>query len=348
MPIGLQKDPVLAGPSGLHPNAADSLALAVIASSNAPLVLLDDALNLVAASDTFFGAFQIDPASPGRPVFELGSGEWDTPPLRALLRATTAGHAKIDAYEMDLDRTGQPPRRLVLNAQKLDWGDAVHSRLLLEVSDVTDARLTAKIKDDLLREKTILLQEMQHRVGNSLQIIASILLQSARRMNSDETRRHLYDAHDRVMSVAAVQRQLAQTTLGDVAVKPYLTELCQSIGASMIRDNVQINLTVEGDETLSSAEVSVSLGLIVTELVINALKHAFPGGRHGRILVEYHGAGPAWSLSVADDGVGMPADPASARPGLGTSLVEALAKQLQASVQIADADPGVAVSIVHP
>lgn len=348
MPTGLQRGPVLAAPTGLHPRAADSLALAVIASSNAPLVLLDDALNLIAASDTFYRAFQIDPANgPGRPVFELGSGEWDVPQLRSLLWDTTTGHAEIDTCEMDLDREGQASRRLVLNAQKLDCGDADHNGLLLAVSDVTDARLSVKVKDDLLREKTILLKESRHRIANSLEVIASILLQSARRMNSDEARRHLHDAHDRVMSVAAVQRQLAATTLGDVALRPYFTELCQSIGASMIRDNVQLTLTVEADETLCSAEVSVSLGLIVTELVINTLKHAFPGGRYGRIMVEYHVNGPAWTLSVADNGVGMPADPASVMPGLGTSIVEALAKQLQASVQVADAHPGTRVSIVH-
>ena len=98
----------MAAPSGLHPRAPDSLALAVVASSNAPLVLLDDAFNLIAASDTFFRDFQIDPANgPGRPVFELGAGEWDVPQLRELLTATAAGHAEIDAYEMDLDREGQ-------------------------------------------------------------------------------------------------------------------------------------------------------------------------------------------------------------------------------------------------
>ncbi len=338
----------MAAPSGLHPKAADSLALAVVASSNAPLVLLDGAFNLIAASDSFFRAFQIDPANgPGRPVFELGAGEWDVPQLRELLTATAAGHAEIDAYEMDLDREGQAPRRLVLNARQMDWGDADHNRLMLAVSDVTDARLTTKIKDDLLREKTILLQELQRRVANSLQIIASILLQSARRINSDETRRHLHDAHNRVMSVAAVQRQLASTTSGDVALRPYLTELCQSIGASMIRDNVELTLTVKAGEARCSADDSVSLGLIVTELVINALKHAFPGGQNGQITVEYHASGAAWTLSVTDDGVGMPTDPAEAKPGLGTSLIEALAKQLQASVHHTDAHPGTAVSIVH-
>jgi two-component sensor histidine kinase len=248
---------------------------------------------------------------------------------------------------MDLNRSNRTPRRLVLNARKLNYADADHVRLLLSVTDVTDARLSAKVKDDLLREKAVLLQELQHRIANSLQIIASVLLQSARRVHSDETRSHLYDAHQRVMSVAAVQKQLAATTLGDVALRPYFTDLCQSIGASMIRDHNQLTLMVEADESLASADVSVSLGLIVTELVINALKHAFPGRRSGAIMVGYRSDGPKWTLSVADDGVGMPNDPASAKSGLGSSIVEALAKQLKALVQVKDVNPGTLVSIIH-
>ena len=77
------------------------------------------------------------------------------------------------------------------------------SACCLAVADVTAARAADKLKDDLLREKAILLQEVQHRVANSLQIIASVLLQSARKVQSEETRGHLKDAHNRVMSVAA-------------------------------------------------------------------------------------------------------------------------------------------------
>jgi two-component sensor histidine kinase len=217
----------------------------------------------------------------------------------------------------------------------------------VSIADVTDARVAEKLKDDLLREKAILLQELQHRVANSLQIIASVLLQSARRAPSDDTRNHLYDAHSRVMSVAAVQSQLAASRLGEVGLRAYFAELCQSLSASMIRDHDQLSLEVSADESVASADVSVSLGLIVTELVINALKHAFPGRRSGKIIVGYRATGPAWTLSVGDNGVGMPKDLASARPGLGTSIVAALAQQLAARVQVADASPGTSVSIVH-
>ncbi len=174
-----------------------------------------------------------------------------------------------------------------------------------------------------------------------------MLLQSAKRVQSQETRSHLYDAHNRVMSVASVQRQMAQTRVGDVELRRYFTDLCRSIGASMIHDPKLLTLSVEVDASVTAADVSVSLGLIVTELVINALRHAFPGHRPGKIVVAYRSDGPGWTLSVTDDGVGMPKDPASARPGLGTSIVEALSNQLDASVNVADANPGTTVSIVH-
>lgn len=332
----------------VHPEAANSLMLAVIASSNAPVLLLDGDLTVIAASTSFSRAFQIEPATvPGRPLAGLGAGEWDVPQLGSLLRATASGHAEIDAYEMDLTRAGQDARHLVLSAQKLDYFDGDTVRLLLTISDVTDARLHEKLKDDLLREKAILLQELQHRVANSLQIIASVLMQSARRVTSDETRGHLHDAHNRVMSVAAVQRQLAASKLGDVHLRAYFTELCESIRASMIRDHNQLSLEVSADESVTSADVSVSLGLVVTELVINALKHAFPGYRQGKITVDYQSRGAEWTLSVTDNGVGMPVDLERGKPGLGTSIVEAIAKQLDARVRIADANPGTAVSIVH-
>ncbi|HEV2363379.1 MAG TPA: sensor histidine kinase [Caulobacteraceae bacterium] len=328
--------------------AADSLGLAILACSEAPLLLLDDDLSLIAASASFHRAFQTEAAeADGHPVFAIGDGEWDVPQLRSLLRATLFGAAEIDAYEMDLMRPGHGPRRLILKAHKLDYAPAGKARLLLSVSDVTDARLAERLKDDLLREKAILVQELQHRVANSLQIIASVLLMSARRVQSQETRDHLYDAHKRVMSVAALQQHLAASTIGDVALRRYFTELCETIGASMIHDPERLRLVVNAGEAEASADVSVSLGLIVTELVINALKHAFPDGRHGEIRVGYEHKGPDWTLRVADDGVGMPMDLASAKVGLGTSIVEALAKTLDARVVHTQCDPGTAVSIIH-
>lgn len=332
----------------VHPDTGLSLALAIVASSTAPLVLLDGDFSLVAASASFFAAFDIAPEGAlGRSIFDLRDGEWDVPQFRALLKATAAGSIQVDAYEMELSGDRAVPRNLVINVQKLIYGDPEHDRLLLSVADITEARLAGKLKDDLLREKAILLQEIQHRVANSLQIIASVILQSARKVQSEETRAYLTDAHNRVMSVASLQQHLSQSGLGDVALRAYFDQLCQSISASMIRDHNQLQIEVNADDSLVPADVSISLGLVVTELVINALKHGFPGRRRGTIRVDYTSQGPDWTLSVSDDGVGMPKDTPSATAGLGTNIVAALAKQLRAQVHIADARPGTTVSLIH-
>jgi len=339
----------------IHPDIALDLALAVIASSDAPLLLLDSELTIVAASRSFCRAFQIDPATvPGHKLAGLGAGEWNIPQLSALLRATASGYAEVQGYEMDLKREGRDSRCLLINAHKLDYTDGSTVRLILAVSDVTDAKLAEKLKDDLLKDKdallkdkAVLLQELQHRVANSLQIIASVLMQSARKVQSEETRTHLFDAHQRVMSVAALQHQLAASAVGDVALRPYLIALCESIGASMIRDHNKLSLEVAVDESVTTADVSVSLGLIVTELVINALKHAFPDDRSGKIKVDYNSHGPNWKLSVSDTGIGMPKSAGDAKTGLGTSIIQALAHQLKANITIADMAPGTSISLAH-
>jgi two-component sensor histidine kinase len=326
-----------------------SLGLAIVSSSSTPLLLLDGSLTVVAGSASFCREFQIDPkALAKRPLADVGQGEWNVRQLASLLLATASGSAEIHAYEMDLKREGQETRRLVLNAQKLDYGDGEGIRLLLSVLDVTEARLAEKLKSDLLLEKEVLLKEVQHRVANSLQIIASILMQSARQVQSEESRSQLKLAHGRVMSIAAVQRQLAETSVRDVDLRSYFTELCRGLGASMILDPEKISIDVNVDDSLAKANVSVSLGLVVTELVINALKHAFPVQTQGKITVDYRSDRTGhWALSVRDDGVGIDADPERSKPGLGTGIVEAMAKQLDAEFVQENANPGTIASVRH-
>jgi two-component sensor histidine kinase len=326
-----------------------SLAMALVESSKAPLLLLDDDAVVIGASASFCNTFNLDPSSiANRSLADLGAGEWNVPQLDSLLRATISGAAEIDAYEMDLVREGKPSCRLILSAHKLDYFDTDKVRVVLAATDVTAARMAEKQKDDLIREKHVLLQELQHRVANSLQIIASVLMQSARRVQSEETRLHLHDAHSRVMSIATLQKQLAVTQLKSVELRTYFTDLCGSIAASMIDSSGWLKLETIVDDTVTNSDVSVSMGLIVTELVINAIKHAFqeetPGGK---IIVSFAGKGQGWTLSVTDNGAGMPPRNVRGKPGLGTGIVEALSTQLGASVTVVNANPGTRVEVQH-
>ena len=115
----------------------------------------------------------------------------------------------------------------------------------------------------------------------------------------------------------------------------------------MVGERRPLSVRVQATSGTATSSEAVSLGLIVTELVINALKHAFPGGEAGEILVSYEARGSGWRLSVSDNGSG-PGEARAERPysGLGTSIVEALARQLDAIVQKSSGPKGTTVSIV--
>jgi two-component sensor histidine kinase len=169
-------------------------------------------------------------------------------------------------------------------------------------------------------------------------------------VESEETRLHLQDAHNRVMSVAAVQQHLhVSGPAGSIEMAPYLSKLCESLTTSMISNNRPITLKVSSQGASVTSREAVSLGLIVTELVLNALKHAFPDDKiDHRITVAYNVAGTNWELLVADNGIERPAGLfAQAKAGLGTSIVKALAQQLDARVDISSGPQGTIVSVTH-
>jgi len=265
-------------------------------------------------------------------LYELGDGQWNIPALRTVLEEVIPKHRTVEAYEVEHEFPTIGRRVMLLNARQVFDEDGSATALLLAIEDVTQRRDTEREKDELLRQKEILLQEMQHRVANSLQIIASILLLKARTVQSKEIRLHLEDAHQRVMSVATVQQQLRASGLNEsIEIGPYLSKLCDSLAKSMI-----------GDRRPLSVRVQATSGT-----VINALKHAFQIGETGEILVSYGAGGRGWTLSVSDNGTGA-ADVTAERPhtGLGTSIVEALARQLDATVAKSGGPQGTTVSIV--
>jgi two-component sensor histidine kinase len=285
----------------------------------------------------------------GKHFYELDDSEWDIPELRLLLGKIIPDHGAMDAYELEHDFPRIGRRVLLLNARIVHYEKA-HTNILVGIEDVTVQRDLERDKDNLLRQKDVLLDELQHRVANSLQIIASIIMMKAMAVESEETRRHLHDAHTRVISVAAVQQHLhASAGIGSMEMQPYLTKLCEALAHSMIDEERSISLKVLGHGGSATCRDAESLGLIVTELVINSLKHAFNADtKGGQITVSYEVSGTDWKLSVVDNGIGKP-DGVFAQPksGLGTGIVKALAKQLDSQVVTLSGPKGTTVSVTH-
>ena len=337
---------------------ARSLAQIVMETVREPLLVLDNTLKILVASSSFHKSFQISPDdTPGTSLFALDDGGWDIPALHDLLERSLVDQTVVEGFLVAQEFPRIGARIFLLHARKVLGTDDGHALILLGFEDITERRAIEHEKellktqaDDLLKQKEVLLAEMQHRIVNSLQIIASILMLKARAVTSEETRQHLQDAHRRVMSVAAVQQHLhASTRVDSVEIAPYLSKLCDSLAQSMIGESRPATLTVTADKGWVLSADAISVGLIVTELVINALKYAFPDQKKAAtVTVAYEVNGTDWKLSVSDNGVGRPAnDGPPAKGGLGTSLVQALAHQLDAQVEIINSPNGMSVSVTH-
>ena len=328
-----------------------ALANAIVDTVRDPILVLDENLRIVAASRAFHQTFHlVDQDVCGHLIYEIDDGQWNIPELRTLLETIAKDHATVEGYEVDRDFPRVGRRIMLLNARKVFYEKGTHTTTLLAFEDITDRRAVEEKVQELLREKDMLLQEMQHRVANSLQIIASILLIKARTVQSEETRLQLEDAHQRVLSVAAVQQHLDAAGRGGlIEIGNYLSRLCETLAQSMIGDSRPISLKVDSDPGTVVSHQAVSIGLIVTELVMNALKHAFPKEKKdAAIVVSYKVADADWKLTVSDNGIGKPDLSASEKKGgLGTSLIQSLAKQLDAKVDIVSDAHGTAVSITH-
>lgn len=337
---------------------AQTLALAIVDTLPEPFVVLDDKLNLLAGSRCFYEIFNEDPQKAhGRSLFELSQGRWDVPGLRVLLEAVVPEQSAMKDFEFEREFGEAGKRTIQLNAMPIRDDSGAGRMVLLALKDITDRREIELEKqqllehtENLLEQQGTLLREMRHRIANSLQIIASILLLKARSVSSEETKNELRAAHQRVMSVAAVQSHLhASEGIEQIEMRPYLTKLSAGLASSMIGPKQPIAVTVAASAGKLPSSQAVSIGLIVTELIMNAIKYAFPVDRDSaRIRVTFEMAKADWKLTVADNGSGrQQAERSSTSTGLGTALIAALAKQLDAQINESSSGPGVAVEVIR-
>ncbi len=330
------------------PKDGHLLTRAIIDTIREPLIILDSELRIIVASRAFYEKFSLNSENTRDKMFyDLGKGEWNIPALRTLLEKVIPEHTTVEGYEVTHDFASLGHRTLLINARAIRYENG-RKKMLLSILDITDQRALEKAREELLAQKNLLLQEMSHRIANSLQLIASILLIKAQSVGSDESRAHLQDAHERVISIATVQRQLeVEENQKKIDVAKYLSVLCKSLARSMIGDRMPITITVLTGKGQVDPDTAVSLGLITTELVINAIKHAFPNGIAGQVVVSYDTKGTGWTLSVGDNGVGQSAVAApNPHQGLGTSIVSALSAQLHARVKTDSSSLGTEVSII--
>jgi two-component sensor histidine kinase len=202
--------------------------------------------------------------------------------------------------------------------------------------DITRRKLAEENLQASLREKEVMLKEIHHRVKNNLQVVSSLVDLQADSLNDPAMLVLLQDVRDRVRSMALVHEKLYQSNnLALVEFDEYVRSLLNYLWRAHRNSEVIIQLAMDLEPAALSVETAVPCGLILNELAVNALKHAFAGRTEGRVTVTLRrGADDRIQLGVRDDGIGLPEDLdwRQAR-SLGLRLVQMLARQLDGSVE---------------
>jgi PAS domain S-box-containing protein len=274
----------------------------------------------------------------GRQPYRVYRDGRELPATELPMQVAAARGVKITGFECEVRMDDGRAIHLLVNAAPLLDADGRVRGCIAAHIDITERKQSEERVKASLREKEVLLKEIHHRVKNNLQIISSLLSLQADRLTDPDAVRLLQDSQDRIRSMALVHERLyAAGNLSRIDMCVYVQTLVEQLLISY-RNSPGVQADVHAQPVWLDIDAAIPCGLILNELVSNALKHAFPDGRPGRIVVSLEPLGLGARLSVRDNGVGLPANVRPERAdSLGLRLVQALSEQLHASLQI---EPG--------
>lgn len=199
-----------------------------------------------------------------------------------------------------------------------------------------------------IREKEVLLRELNHRAKNNLQVVTALLSMQARRSDDEKFRALVQSARDRVEAMARAHEQLhSSSNLARIDFSGYLRNLANSIYSSHGGESRGIELDVDVEHHELPLDRAVTAGLVVNELLTNAFKHAFTSEQQGRIWLRLRARDSQLELTLEDNGVGLENRGNPARTPLGLGLVATLAEQLDAALEC-DTGPGTRLKLTFP
>jgi len=210
-------------------------------------------------------------------------------------------------------------------------------RFMAIMRDVTERKRADEELRASLREKEVLLREIHHRVKNNLQIVSSLINMKSRGVSDPDALARFTDSLERIKSIAMLHEKLyLSKNLDKIDFAEYAPNLVMSLASTYRVDPERVRLEVDVKDVSLELDAAVPCGLILTELVTNALKYAFPAGRRGRIRIEIaRQPDDTVVVRVADTGAGMPEQrPAGNKDSLGLKLVATLTKQLKGRLEI--------------
>ncbi len=234
---------------------------------------------------------------------------------------------------------------VALSGAELRSGDGPRQGFVCVAQDLTEQKRIQHALQQSVADKELLLREVHHRVKNNMQVITSLLaMQSSD--GDPEVERRLQESQHRIRTIALIHEQLyLSPELTNIDLKSYLSVLCEQLMHSFGADG-RVTLDLQIEDLGLDVDQSLSIGLIINELVTNAMKYAFGNDRAGKLSIHLF-ANPDGSrtLEVKDDGPGFDQASVTGRDTLGTSLIKTIARQLRGRVEV-DGNNGTRTTIV--
>lgn len=264
--------------------------------------------------------------------------DWAHEDFRELIRsrglARLAGKNVPGHYEAKyLTKTGDE-RYVIVSAGVMDYRERPTG--VASFLDITERKRTEELLRTSLAEKEVLLKEIHHRVKNNLQVVSSLLFLQSRKFDDPELRNCFLESQNRICSMALAHEQLYQSkSLADISIKCYVDNLCEQLKDAYRTPGQEIVCRSNVEDAKLDIEKVVPCGLLITELLSNAYKHAFVDGRTGHITISMNNIADRMELVVLDDGIGLPEDLDSRHAQtLGLQLVGALVNQLNGTLEV--------------
>lgn len=194
-----------------------------------------------------------------------------------------------------------------------------------------------------------LLREVNHRVGNSLQLVSAFMHLQSSTLPDGPARDMMRETEARILAIAQIHRRLyTSSDVRAVDMDEYLSGLAEELESSLRTADRPHHIAMSAEPVKMATDRAVSLGVIVTELVTNAFKYAYPKGVEGEVRVKLARAGAMLSLSVEDDGVGMKDEAPPSGTGLGQKIVRAMAASIQSQVEREKTTAGTKIVLAFP
>lgn len=208
--------------------------------------------------------------------------------------------------------------------------------IVMVARDITERKEFENALKSSLEEKEVLIREIHHRVKNNMQIISSLLNLQKQYVNDEEAVDVLKESQNRVKSMAMIHEKLYRSrNFSEIDFADYIRSLVNDLFYSYGVDPKQIKTNIILEEVMLGLETAIPCGLIVSELVTNTLKYAFPNDEKGEFKIELHSMDGLYDLIISDDGVGIPENINFNETGtLGLQLVNSLVNQLDGTIKL--------------